>query len=317
MIFVTIIKMQCAICGSDRLKPVKNHEKYTLEDCAACGAQFWFPLVHPGEKYYETPVFRRGRLQWRQKQFLNHPPIKEGRLLDIGCGLGNFLEAVHKKFPDIEPWGIDIAQNHVDFIRENCGIEHVYAADLRDFLKRADLPKFDAVTMFEIIEHAESPNELLSDVKNILNPGGYVVVSTPNLYRLGGPFRGEDLPPHHFWRWRPKTLRTTLERNGFKVTRFIEEPLGKDFVWRSLHRLEWFNRLKGAVVNWSAPKTEQLIAAQRAHHQKIDAGRLKRGDFFVLAKDIVSSIIAAPISLIGRIFGWKYWDMYIEARKAF
>lgn len=310
--------MHCVICQSENLTEKKKHQAYTLEDCSSCGAQFWWPLKHPGEEYYETSVFRRGRLQWRQRMFLKHPPITKGRVLDIGCGLGNFLEAVHKKYPEIEPWGIDIAENHVDFIKKNCGIEHVYAADLKDFLKRTDLPKFDVVTMFELIEHVESPNELLQDIKKLLAPGGYVVVSTPNLDRITGVAEDEDLPPHHFWRWHPRTLQFTLEHNGFTVTRFVRESMDKDFLYRQLQRIHWFAALKAWVIKKVAPKQKNEASAAPADVIKkpksIEMNDLKTGDLFVVAKDVGMWIVSIPVVVVGRLFGLKYWDMYIEGR---
>jgi 2-polyprenyl-3-methyl-5-hydroxy-6-metoxy-1,4-benzoquinol methylase len=308
----------CAICNSSQITESRKHEAYTLCDCAACGAEFWWPLKHPGESFYDAPLFRRGRLQWRQKMFLKHPPITKGRVLDIGCGLGNFVVALDRKFPNIEAWGIDIAPNMVEFIKENYGIKNVYAADLKDFLKRTDLPKFDAITMFELIEHVESPNELLQDIKKLLAPGGYVIISTPNMDRLTGIYEDEDLPPHHFWRWHPHTLQFTLERNGFTVTKLVPEPFEKDFIYRWIQKFGWFARFKAWVINTISPKSEIAIHEQKKEERPamkpIDKKNLSTGDAFVVAKDVAIYIVSLPIIAVARMFGWKYWDMYAEGK---
>jgi 2-polyprenyl-3-methyl-5-hydroxy-6-metoxy-1,4-benzoquinol methylase len=306
--------MDCPLCHSSKIAPRGEKEAvYTLQECVSCGAQFWWPLKHPGQEYYETPVFRRGRLQWRQQQFLKHPPIKKGRVLDIGCGLGNFVVALSRRYPQLEVWGIDIAQNHIDFIKENYGLKYLYAEDLKTFLKRADLPKFDTVTLYEIIEHVENPEELLNDIKALLAPGGYLIITTPNLDRLGGVFAGEDLPPHHFWRWHPATLKSFVERNGFKVTRLIEQPAGKDLLWRSFHRSSLFNTFKAWVAHRVEPKTNSLLATS-TKPMKIKKENLRKGDILVIAKDISMNILATPIFIVRRLLGWKYWDTYVEAK---
>lgn len=302
----------CPLFGNKtEFSQVKSHDAWDLYRCADCGVLFWWPLKHPGGEYYEVPIFRSGRLQWRHRQFLKNPPVGSGRLLDVGSGLGTFLAAARKK--GFEPWGVDIAEVNVNFSKETHGLTNVFVGDLKSLAEKPNAPQFDVITMFELIEHVEDPGALLEEVKGVLRPRGFLALSTPNFnrVRLGRPYWGEDWPPHHFWLWPPRTLARLLESRGFEVLRVVEEPLGRDFLWLSLQKSERFWRLKDRVIRLVSPKRSWKESGAPAIPKKRD---LLMGDTLVFVKDAVVSTIAFPLSLLSRVFGWKYWDMYILAR---
>ena len=57
-----------------------------------------------------------------------------------------------------------------EIAKERFGLENVYAVSFEDFLKRTDLPSFDIITFFEVIEHLDKPLEFILSVKRLLNP---------------------------------------------------------------------------------------------------------------------------------------------------
>ncbi len=294
---------------------VRTHAEWSLFKCLVCGVQFWWPLTHPGGSFYEAPIFRRGRLQWRQKMFLKHPPIASGRVLDVGCGLGNFLVAAHRK--GFEVWGTDISENNIAFIKKNYGLTNVSTRDLDELIADPAVPRFDAITLFEVLEHVQSPRELLEKVRKLVRPGGYVVITTPNARRLGGVLKGEDEPPHHFWIWDIPVLTRFLKENKWQVVEAVEEPLGKDYAWRFLDSLRFFYHFKIWLMNRLAVNADTKRGTEGMTNRELPVPSKKTfivGDFLVLLKDVVMTIVAAPLWLIGRIRGWKYWDLYIVAK---
>lgn len=158
------------------------------------------------------------------------PPLKErvgtsiawlkrqgkGRLLDIGCGNGEFLATMRTmgwKVMGVEPDtdAAKIAREHFDIPVRVGTFEEVTLPD--DF--------FDAIVLRHIIEHSINPIRLLRKCKGILKPGGRLIVITPNIESLGYRFFKESWvhldPPRHFYLFSCRTLKTCVERAGFCV----------------------------------------------------------------------------------------------------
>ena len=192
--------------------------------CADCGLCFTNPRPSPesiGQFYphtyrpHQTCGLRRaktreprryGRLGWHG----------EGRLLDVGCGGGEFLHRM-----SLAGWnvtGLDLSQEVVERIRRELGLQALAGS-----LPHAELTpgSFDVVTMWQSLEHFHQPLEMLEQAHKLLAPGGKLVAAVPNLdsgsFRTFGPsWFGLDLPRHlvHFT---PLTLRAMLGRAGFRV----------------------------------------------------------------------------------------------------
>jgi SAM-dependent methyltransferase len=75
----------------------------------------------------------------------------------------------------------------------------------------------DAIGIFDVLEHIEYPEVLLSEVGRVLKPGGALIVSVPANQYLFSDF---DLSIGHFRRYSRKTLENLLTENGFKSNRF-------------------------------------------------------------------------------------------------
>lgn len=101
------------------------------------------------------------------------------RVLDIGCGTGKFLKFLpikHKYGVDISPIAVEKAvKNGIDAKTVNVESEKLpYESNF-----------FDLITCMEMLEHLFNASLLLSEVRRVLKPGGYVYVTVPNdVYRL-------------------------------------------------------------------------------------------------------------------------------------
>ena len=156
--------------------------------------------------------------------FLSDPRApKQGRLLDMGCGTGNFLAAARDAGFDVT--GIEPNQNAVRFAQQHYGLGNVFAAVPAEFQTAHPLEKFDTVTFFEVLEHQEDPQAFLDTAKLFLNDNGFVALSVPNRNRWQIEDDPLDYPPNHLTRWSPTALRNFIESNGFEVLSLREEPL--------------------------------------------------------------------------------------------
>lgn len=305
----------CPACDFEGvLKEKENFDNSVLYECSNCSVRFWWPLEHPGEKFYEESymfeILEERKPAWYHKQFLKHPPILQGSLLDVGCGQGEFLSAASKE-SNFDLWGIDIARKNVDFIKEKFHLEKIYNETLNNFLRRGGLPKFDVVTVFEVLEHLHNPKEVLSEIKQIMRPGGYLVLSVPDGERFGKINEDWDYPPNHLFRWNRKSISMFLKSQGFSVDTIIEEPFSREFFFMkgvfSLGLARYVKEKHGETLSQKGGEAP-LLHGEETVSLVFFKNLAKIKNFLLIP-------IASFLALIMRILGFKYWDMYVVAKR--
>jgi SAM-dependent methyltransferase len=147
-----------------------------------------------------------------------------GRLLDIGCGLGFFLQVVAQQAA-WEAFGWEISATAVQYARHTLGLSQVVGGRLED----AGWPPgwCDVITMWDVLEHVPDPGPLLRQCHALLKSGGYCFMHTPNvriqlpkarLKRLVRGMRPEVNylhPRDHVHHYSAPSLRRLLQRHGF------------------------------------------------------------------------------------------------------
>lgn len=137
-----------------------------------------------------------------------------GRLLDVGCGNGAFLERAEQLGWDavgLEPdrKAFSVAQGRD--LQVQCGGFEI--------LDREPAEQYDVITLSHVIEHVHDPKRLLGSAHRLLRPGGRVWLETPNLNSLGHrkfgrSWRGLEVP-RHLVLFNCLTLREILRNSGF------------------------------------------------------------------------------------------------------
>ena len=144
------------------------------------------------------------------------PPGDGRRLLDVGCGSGEFLQRMRTngwQVTGVEPDPVAAAR------ARGSGLE-VHDGLLEDAAFPAEA--FDAIVLSHVVEHVHDPTRLLHECQRVLRPGGVLVVMTPNLEsvghrRFGADWRGLE-PPRHLHLFSSRSLRTCVQRAGLTVT---------------------------------------------------------------------------------------------------
>lgn len=253
----------CPLCESTRTtllyrRPcdydgeVDHH--YDYYKCLDCQATFLNPMPHGGDEiaklypsdYYtldETSCKRPiNSFLWRLYIKLESSKIKnlcrgKRKILDIGCGDGQFLERLHKFRSDLELYGVDI--DLPEATKSKVGIRFI-PGDLLDVVLAEN--SFDAINMGNFIEHINNPSAIMSRAYQLLNEHGVLVGETPNTASLG----------HRFWKrfWGPlHTPRHLIIYNKKNFTDLLRETGFKKIVisgsWRPSG---WAKSLKNALV---------------------------------------------------------------------
>ena len=120
------------------------------------------------------------------------------RILDLSCGGGDTAEMLARLGYKV------IATDYSPPPAMTPGIERVAGVDLNAFLPFRTA-SFDAVDLVEVIEHIENQPQLIRELARVLNPGGVVLISTPNVLNLmsrvrflfTGFLRGRVRPAHY------------------------------------------------------------------------------------------------------------------------
>lgn len=196
--------VECNQCGYVYANPVWDDE----ELLALYGAV-------EDETYIEERMGRRLTFGKHLSDFEKHTGSGAGRkLLDVGAYIGVFVEVAREAGWDawgVEPsaWAVAEAQRH--------GLPIIQGT-----LETPEITqmRFDAVTMWDVIEHVYDPQAELKRAYDVLNPGGYIAVHTMDIDSLMARLMGERWPwlmAMHIHYFSQHTLAAMLERVGFEV----------------------------------------------------------------------------------------------------
>jgi SAM-dependent methyltransferase len=210
--------------GVDPL-PILANETWMLVRCGACDQMFhrfvlntamnaerfstWmnkdaieaFEACHGGGNNARTHVAHLLRIQDRHAR---------PRLLDFGCGSGQFLEMA--RLFGIECVGVDRSADR----RKIAGFE--IAHELDDVTGN-----FDVISMFEVLEHLDDPRAIVAALSARLNSGGMMIIEVPDCSGVTGITNVHDYrvvhPLDHINAFTPGTLTGFMTRAGFKPLR--------------------------------------------------------------------------------------------------
>lgn len=158
-----------------------------------------------------------------------------GRLLDVGCAAGFFLDEARRA--GWEPHGIELSRSMASWAQERLGLP----------VKRAQFGEaelephgYDAITMWDYLEHSVDPAADLERSHHLLKPGGVLALSTGDIGSLAARLSGSRwhllTPRHHNYFFQPHTIRRLLGQAGFGVVSIVH-PAGWYSVQYLTHKL--------------------------------------------------------------------------------
>ncbi len=242
--------VRCEGCGLVYLNPRPTEqaiaefypsEYYENSEALMLAATRWRPW--PGlrkwvkrrlaEEHYRTlsgrsaseRVLRRVLSLWKVRWGALPPRNRPGRMLDIGCGTGYYLELLRDAGWEVV--GTEIGDGAIAICRSK-GFEV-----LKGQADQLQLPdqSFDVVHIAQVLEHVHRPRAILETACRVLRPDGLLLLDVPNyeapLRRLFGPSWFSVEAPRHLYHFSALTLRRLLETSGFAVDRLYTRALSQ------------------------------------------------------------------------------------------
>ena len=236
----------CLMCGQDdRVVRYRGHDRlhqvpgeFSLVECANCHFLYLSPRPDAQEiqAYYPSDYMPFRTAMTEERSFLRrldrsiglrkrsglvarHSGRSVGTLLDIGCGTGDFLWGM-RKYRGWKVRGVEPHAEAADRARRNYGLD----VDV-GWLEGVTYPpgSFDAVTLWDVLEHLPSPRHAVALIFEWLRPGGLLVFGVPNRESVDATlfdpyWAGLDIP-RHFSVFSPSHAADLVVSAGF------EQPL--------------------------------------------------------------------------------------------
>ena len=220
----------CNLCGSDAKTVIcetdRRWKKLRTVACSDCGLMRTDPM--PTDEELDSYYRNEYRLDYQMAG--SRPPkfhlvrsmreahnragalanvLKPGaRVLDVGCGTGEFLKVAKDK--GCEVIGIEPGRTYAEFARSEYGIDVINAP-----WQQATLPQngFDVVTCQQVVEHLRDPMAALARMTGWLKPEGTLYISVPDMRSNNKP-SFERFHFAHIYGFTPETLEVALKLNG-------------------------------------------------------------------------------------------------------
>lgn len=244
-----LINITCKLCGSVNVKKIltacnihgrhilSSKDNFSIFRCSECEATFvadiavnadYYSKYYPSD-YYDNElsnslinqlaklIFKLS-VKIKERQIVNNLESNKKfklKVLDIGCGCGDFLDNISDD--RFDKYGVEINPNGYRACKEKQ--IKIYNQELKsiDFEDNT----FDIITLWHVIEHIDNPYDIMATIKRILKSDGILVMATPNTDSLGFKY-GQSLwfhldTPRHLILYNKKSIEHLLCQAGFEV----------------------------------------------------------------------------------------------------
>jgi 2-polyprenyl-3-methyl-5-hydroxy-6-metoxy-1,4-benzoquinol methylase len=246
----------CPVCGSSDIHPLltaKDHsvsgEEFVIWQCQSCTLRFTQDV--PDESsigpYYQSQDYishsntSKGLLNklyqavrkftlGQKSGLVISRTTNHGRILDIGAGIGAFLNEMKGKGWDIEGIEPDYGARQQ--------AKNLFAIDLKPTPELQHIPhnSFDAITLWHVLEHVESLQDYVALLKQLLKKNGKIFIAVPNYSSLDADLYGNRWAaydvPRHLYHFTPRSIEVLVQKHGMKI--IARKPMWFDAFYISL-----------------------------------------------------------------------------------
>ncbi len=183
----------CKLCSDQNATAVYRLHQTTLYCCPRCDLHFIDYLdPDPPEQESEHSLSTVARQYIDQRQaegsalhsarlalLVKHISLNQAQLLDLGAGIGQFQQLVERQ-TSCKTYGIEPSSLRRQYALENFGLKLFSQHIDNPLWQSAYLEHFNAITLWDVIEHVNDPLKTLYYATRLLKPGGIIALDTPN-----------------------------------------------------------------------------------------------------------------------------------------
>jgi SAM-dependent methyltransferase len=247
--------------------------KCFVRECSSCHFGFSDPFVAGDARFYQL-AYERAKYPSERWEFrrtlkeLSSTKFRADRILEVGAGFGFFLDKVVGTYvPRSGIAALEYSEEAIGILRGKG-----YSAQQNDLRAVEIAGHFNAIFLFQVVEHMDNLDDLFASLYRLLDSNGALFIAVPNQKRIMFNEMNEsllDVPPNHIGRWSPAAFEIIGARHGLRLDRHELEPFSLiDFVirdiaysylrraqklgtmenWSRSLRSKWYGKLIGAVV---------------------------------------------------------------------
>lgn len=242
---------RCPVCFSADVRSAAQLPGHVVRACDRCKCRYLASL--PSEEEIESawnparpepaPAATTRRTYEKQARSIRRLVRPGGRILEVGAGTGSFGAMLVQEYDYV---GIDLSDANARHARGS-GVQ-VYRCPLSRYVNLG--APFDAVVLFRVFEYLPDPHDALARIRELLKPGGYLLMVTPDTESLSGTLSTtrwlNEKFPDHLILYSRSALVEILERSGFEIT-----SAGAFVEYREHERLEANASRFGKAVQWA------------------------------------------------------------------
>ena len=280
----------CLLCNNGDLRKIFStkdfivtQERFDILECLKCEIRITSPAPkkHQLNKYYESKNYRphqkkvyllidyvykiiRKYMFFKKRKLIEkNSHLKNGKLLDIGCGTGEFASFMKNSGWDVVC--VDSSETARNIAMKNFSLE---VLDVEKFFNLKDI-KFDVITMWHSLEHVDKPIEYVKKVKSLLNDNGKFVLAIPNYKSFDSKFFGKywaaNDVPRHLYHYSKKSIKTVLNKSDLVLSNIKGLPFDAYYVSYLSSRYKktsfWISMLIGFISNLKAKYTNNMYSS--------------------------------------------------------
>jgi 2-polyprenyl-3-methyl-5-hydroxy-6-metoxy-1,4-benzoquinol methylase len=226
--------MNCSICGYDHFrKKFDCDTDRKIFICLNCKVQFLHPQLNDdelsrlyAENYYlawgvqgtdENKSTRLMKMEtFRLRLSLIRKFVGSGKVLDVGCATGYFLEEAREQ--GFDAYGVEFSEYSSQIAKKLFGEDHVFKGTLEQSEFANDM--FDVISMSDLIEHVKSPVDTLSKASKLLKDDGVIMIMTPDSGSLSNKLMGRRWSHYkleHFFYFDEVSMKVLAEKCNLRL----------------------------------------------------------------------------------------------------
>ena len=206
----------CSDCDLMGISPQPNDEELSL-----IYSDNYFPLSSSNKEIKHVRLLKTLTAELYLKKLFKYLNISYSRkitgnckLLEIGTGMGDFLEAARKKGFDVT--GLEFSESSVKQAMDYPKLQGKVICGTINNLKHKD--HFDVIVINDVLEHIRNPNDFLHKIYSLLKKGGVLFCTVPSLDSFSAKLQGfnwVEFKTEHLFYYNDRSLKTILASNGF------------------------------------------------------------------------------------------------------